>query len=56
MNTTLAKFLGIGITALTIGLLLFGFGFGMAEKEAGEYEDDIDAVTNDLPASTTNTP
>ncbi|MDC3424309.1 hypothetical protein NC797_07275 [Aquibacillus sp. 3ASR75-11] len=56
MNQTLSTFLKIGVTALCIGLLLFGVAYKMTDKEAGEYEEKIDSVTTDLPTSATTTP
>ncbi|WP_169449939.1 hypothetical protein [Pontibacillus halophilus] len=56
MNQSLSTFLKIAVTTLTIGLLLFGVGYSMTDKEAGEYEAQIDSVTDDLPDSATTTP
>lgn len=56
MNQTLSTFLKFGVTALAIGIMLFGVAFTMVDKEAGEYEDQIDSVTADLPSSSSTTP
>ncbi|WP_180967932.1 hypothetical protein AB3Z07_27920 (plasmid) [Metabacillus halosaccharovorans] len=56
MNQTLSTFLKIGVTALCIGILLFGVAFKMTDKESGEYEAKIDAVTNDVPTTSSVTP
>ncbi|WP_368659603.1 hypothetical protein AB3Z07_27925 (plasmid) [Metabacillus halosaccharovorans] len=56
MNQTLSTFLKIGVTALCIGILLFGVAFTMTDKEAGQYEALIDDVTNDVPTTSTITP
>ncbi|MDC3424308.1 hypothetical protein NC797_07270 [Aquibacillus sp. 3ASR75-11] len=49
MNETLSTFMKIGITALCIGLLLFGVAYSMLDKEAGEYEQKIEAERVNLP-------
>lgn len=41
MNTTLSTFLKIGITALTIGILLFTVAFNMTDSETAEYKDSV---------------
>ena len=49
MNTTLATFLKIGITAASIGLLLFGVGYVMVTAESTHYEGQIESVQAQLP-------
>ncbi|MCM3441388.1 hypothetical protein ACUIJN_17350 [Metabacillus halosaccharovorans] len=49
MNTSLSTFLKIGVTALCIGILLFGVAFNMLDKEAGEYKQEMDDKRITLP-------
>lgn len=56
MKNSLSTFLGLAATALIISILVFGVGFQMLDKEAGEYETQIDNVTNDVPTTSSVTP
>ncbi|WP_164908654.1 hypothetical protein [Halobacillus litoralis] len=49
MNTTLSTFFKIGITALTIGILLFGTAYSMTDSEAESYEGNTTSVKDQLP-------
>lgn len=49
MNTTLATFFKMGITALAIGVLLFTVGYGLVKAESDSYQEKIESVKNQLP-------
>ncbi|MFC0273786.1 hypothetical protein ACFFIX_20575 [Metabacillus herbersteinensis] len=49
MNQTLSTFLKIAVTAMCIGILLFGVGYAMVNTEADAYEVQIEGVQADLP-------
>ncbi len=49
MNTTLAKFLSLAVTAVIIGGLIFGVAYTMITAEANHYESEIEAEQADLP-------
>ncbi|WP_170885717.1 hypothetical protein [Bacillus alkalicellulosilyticus] len=49
MNQSLSTFLKIGITAVAIGILLFGVGFTLITGETTFYNTQITGVQNDLP-------
>ncbi|MGG1594793.1 hypothetical protein [Terribacillus saccharophilus] len=50
MNKTLATFLGLGLTALTIGILMFGGGFSLMSDQADTYSGHVTSVEADLPS------
>ncbi|WP_160331525.1 hypothetical protein [Caldibacillus debilis] len=54
MNQTLSTFLKLGITALTIAILLFGVAYNMTDREVGEYKTKIESVSKQLPTSSQN--
>ncbi|MCM3443571.1 MULTISPECIES: hypothetical protein [Metabacillus] len=49
MNQTLSTFLKFGITAVCIGLLLFGVGYAMVTDEATNYETEVEGNQALLP-------
>lgn len=49
MNTTLAKFLSLAVTAVIIGALVFGVAFKMITDEGTHYESEVEAERADLP-------
>lgn len=57
MNQTLSTFLKIGITVVTISAFLFFIGYNMIGSETGEYQSDIEGISENLPdgsGTTTN--
>ncbi|QXE03538.1 hypothetical protein [Terribacillus sp. DMT04] len=50
MNTALSTFLKFGITALAIGILLFGVGYNLMSDQANTYSGHVTSVEADLPS------
>ncbi|MDX1805859.1 MAG: hypothetical protein R3267_02380 [Paenisporosarcina sp.] len=48
MNETLAKFMGLAVTALVIGGLVFGSLFLVIKNESSEYETHMNDNMNDV--------
>lgn len=51
MNQTLSTFLKIAVSALSIGLLLFGVAYGMVKSEGDSYKSQIENVKTSLPSN-----
>ncbi|WP_190323032.1 hypothetical protein [Bacillus swezeyi] len=49
MNTSLATFMKIGVTAVTIGILLFTVGYGIVKGASTSYGTSITSQTSKLP-------
>lgn len=49
MNTSLAKFLGLAITAVCISAFLFFIGYNMIGAETNDYKTQIENQVNNLP-------
>ncbi len=49
MNTTLAKFLSLAVTAVIIGGLIFGVAYTMITGEGTHYQTEIQGERADLP-------
>jgi hypothetical protein len=59
MNSTLATFLKIGITVISISAFLFFVGYNLVGSETTTYNTKISSMNGKLPAgtgSTSNTP
>jgi hypothetical protein len=59
MNSTLATFLKIGITVISISAFLFFVGYNMVGSETTSYKTKISSMNGKLPAgtgATANTP
>lgn len=57
MNKTLATFLSIGATVITISAFVFFVAYNMVGSETGEYKTTIEGVSENLPdgsGTTTN--
>ncbi|MEC3018339.1 hypothetical protein P9Z80_13695 [Bacillus cereus] len=49
MKSSLAKFMGIAITAVTISVLVFGVAYNMVTSESTSYKGNVEAVKAKLP-------
>lgn len=49
MNQTLATFLKIAVTVLSISAFLFFFGYNLVEDQVEVYGSDIEGIHNNLP-------
>lgn len=50
MNQTLATFLKIAVTVLSISAFLFFFGYQLVDNQVTEYGNDIVDIHNKLPS------
>lgn len=50
MNQTLATFLKIAVTVLSISAFLFFFGYQLVDDQVTEYGNDIVDIHNNLPS------